>query len=95
VDIRGFWAGCSKTSEIIPSSTANHTNRAERCSNAAARRPAAFLFFGQIGRDLNLAFFGHFLLEGDFCSDVSDRILLDCTWIGRKLDGTRRPRLYR
>ena len=40
----GFWAGCSKTAEIVPSSAANHTNRAQRSTNAAARRAAAFFW---------------------------------------------------
>ena len=40
--LRGFWAKCSKTAEIVPSSTANHTNRAERCTSTPARGPARF-----------------------------------------------------
>ena len=43
-DIRGFWAGCSKTAEIIPSSTGNNRNKGERCTNAAARRADAFFW---------------------------------------------------
>jgi hypothetical protein len=38
----GFWAGCSKTAEIIPSSTANHTNRSERCTSTPVLEPARF-----------------------------------------------------
>jgi hypothetical protein len=35
-ELRGFLEGCSKTAEIIPSSTANDTNRAERCTSTPA-----------------------------------------------------------
>jgi hypothetical protein len=48
-ELREFRAGCSKTAEIIPSSTANHTNRAERC-NAQTRRAVAVLIH-RIKRD--------------------------------------------
>jgi hypothetical protein len=34
--------GCSKNVKIIPFSTANHTNRAERCINAATRGSPGF-----------------------------------------------------
>jgi hypothetical protein len=37
--------GCSKTSEIIPISPANHTNRAKRCTIAGR----CVFMFGQIG----------------------------------------------
>jgi len=40
--IRANWGWCSKTAEIIPFRTANHTNRAERCKNAPALEPARF-----------------------------------------------------
>ena len=46
-DTRGVWAGCSKTAEIIPSSTTKHTNRAERCTCTPARGPAWFLIQGR------------------------------------------------
>ena len=74
ITISGFFlpAECSKKAEIIPSSPANHTYRARRCTNARAR----FYVCPNMSR-LNLAFFWDFSWKGDFFGDVSDRILLE------------------